>query len=71
MLFDQSIMIEPTEVEAKETIDQFISIFRQIAEEAKTNPTLIKEAPHHTPVGRLDEVTAARTPILSFLAIKK
>jgi glycine dehydrogenase subunit 2 len=71
MLFDQSIMIEPTEVESKETIDQFISIFRQIAEEAKTNPTLIKEAPHHTPVGRLDEVTAARTPILSFLAIKK
>jgi glycine dehydrogenase subunit 2 len=71
LLFDQSIMIEPTEVESKETLDQFIQIFRQIAEEAKTNPELVKTAPHHTPVGRLDEVTAARTPILHYEALKK
>jgi glycine dehydrogenase subunit 2 len=71
LLFDQSIMIEPTEVESKETLDQFIQIFRQIAEEAKTNPTLVKTAPHHTPVGRLDEVMAARTPILHYEALKK
>jgi glycine dehydrogenase subunit 2 len=71
LLFDQSIMIEPTEVESKETLDQFIEIFRQIAAEAKTNPSIVKTAPHHTPVGRLDEVTAARVPILHYTAFKK
>ena len=71
LLFDQSIMIEPTEVESKETLDTFIQIFKQIAQEAKTNPELVKTAPHHTPVGRLDEVTAARQPILHYQALKK
>jgi glycine dehydrogenase subunit 2 len=71
MLFDQSIMVEPTEVESKETLDQFIAIFRQIAEESKTNPDIVKTAPHHTPVGRLDEVSAARTPTLHYSALQK
>ena len=71
MLFDQSIMVEPTEVESKETLDQFIAIFRQIAQESKTNPEIVKTAPHHTPVGRLDEVSAARTPTLHYAALQK
>jgi glycine dehydrogenase subunit 2 len=70
MLFDQSIMIEPTEVESKETLDQFIEIFRTIAHEAKTNPDVVKNAPVLTPVGRLDEVGAARNPILHYQALK-
>jgi glycine dehydrogenase subunit 2 len=71
LLFDQSIMVEPTEVESKETLDQFIQIFRQIADEAKSNPSIVKTAPHNTPVGRLDEVLAARTPTLHYAALKK
>jgi glycine dehydrogenase subunit 2 len=71
LLFDQSIMVEPTEVESKETLDEFIKIFRQIADEAKTNPTLVKTAPHNTPVGRLDEVSAARTPTLHYASLQK
>lgn len=70
LLFDQSIMIEPTEVESKETLDQFIEIFRTIAHESKTNPEVVKNAPVFTPVGRLDEVGAARNPILHYQALK-
>lgn len=70
LLVDQSIMIEPTEVESKETLDQFIAIFKQIAEESRTNPELVKTAPHTTPVKRLDEVFAARQPTLHFKALQ-
>lgn len=66
LLFNQSIMIEPTEVESKETIDQFIELLRDIAAESISDPEIVKSAPHNTPVRRLDEVTAARKPILTF-----
>ena len=66
LLFHQSIMIEPTETESKETLDQFISVMRQIAAEAIQQPEYFKEAPHSTPVRRLDETTAARQPILRY-----
>ena len=59
-----ALMIEPTESESKEECDLFIDAMRAIAEEAATNPELVKTAPHSTRVGRLDEVTAARKPIL-------
>ncbi|MCL4522622.1 MAG: aminomethyl-transferring glycine dehydrogenase subunit GcvPB [Acidobacteria bacterium] len=59
-----ALMIEPTESESKEECDQFIAAMRSIAEESATNPELVKTAPHTTRVGRLDEVTAARKPIL-------
>ncbi|MFY9585316.1 MAG: aminomethyl-transferring glycine dehydrogenase subunit GcvPB [Candidatus Acidiferrales bacterium] len=59
-----AMMIEPTESESKEECDLFIDAMRSIAEEAATNPELVKTAPHSTRVGRLDEVTAARKPIL-------
>lgn len=61
---DEAIMIEPTETETKETLDEFIAVMRQIAEEAETDPESLKSAPHFTPVGRLDEARAARQPIL-------
>lgn len=66
LLFDQSIMVEPTEVESKDTLDHFIDLMRKIAQEAKEEPECVKLAPHFTPVGRLDEVKAARVPILNY-----
>lgn len=66
LLFNQSIMIEPTEVESKETLDSFISLMRQVAKEAVEQPDLVLHAPYTTPVRRLDEVTAARHPILTY-----
>ena len=66
LLFHESLMIEPTENESKETIDGFIAVMRQIAEEAKTNPDLVKSAPHNTPIGRVDDVLAAKHPIVTY-----
>jgi glycine dehydrogenase subunit 2 len=59
-----AMMIEPTESESREELDLFIDAMRSIAHEAETNPELIKSAPHSTRVSRLDEVQAARKPIL-------
>ncbi|MDI9486190.1 MAG: aminomethyl-transferring glycine dehydrogenase subunit GcvPB [Bacillota bacterium] len=64
MVVDEAIMIEPTETEPKSTLDEFIEVMRQIAEEAKENPELLKTAPHTTPLKRLDEARAARQPVL-------
>ena len=66
LLFHQSIMIEPTETESKETLDSFIEIMRHIAAEAASDPESLKTAPHTTPVRRLDETTAARQPVLRY-----
>ncbi|MFZ3590308.1 aminomethyl-transferring glycine dehydrogenase subunit GcvPB [Bacillus sp. DJP31] len=63
---EEAIMIEPTETESKETLDEFIDKMIQIAKEAEENPEIVQEAPHYTVVGRLDETTAARKPILRF-----
>ena len=70
LIFSQSMMIEPTEVESKETLDEFINIMRVVAQEAKDNPELVKTAPHNTIVRRLDEAKAARQPIVKFRDIK-
>jgi glycine dehydrogenase subunit 2 len=66
LLFHESLMIEPTENESKETIDGFIDVMRKIVEEAKTNPDLVKTAPHNTPIGRVDDVLAAKHPIVTY-----
>ncbi|MCQ6278076.1 aminomethyl-transferring glycine dehydrogenase subunit GcvPB [Bacillus sp. EB600] len=63
---EECIMIEPTETESKETLDGFIDIMIQIAKEAEENPEIVQEAPHTTVLGRLDETTAARKPILRY-----
>jgi glycine dehydrogenase subunit 2 len=59
-----ALMIEPTESESKEECDLFVDAMRSIAEEAAMQPETVKTAPHTTRVGRLDEVKAARKPIL-------
>lgn len=64
LIVDECMMIEPTETESKETLDHFVDVMIQIAKEAEENPEVIQEAPHHTVVKRLDEVTAARKPVL-------
>ena len=66
LLFHQALMIEPTETESKETIDEFIGVMRQIADEAAADPMILRNAPHNTPIRRPDETTAARQPILKF-----
>jgi glycine dehydrogenase subunit 2 len=60
LLVHESMMIEPTETESKDTLDHFIKVMKQIAEEARTNPDLLHNAPTTTPVRRLDEVLAAK-----------
>jgi glycine dehydrogenase subunit 2 len=57
-------------VESKETLDEFIELMRMIAKEAIDNPEMVKTAPHVTPVRRLDEVTAARKPILTYRDVR-
>ena len=66
LLFHQAIMIEPTETESKETLDEFIEVMRKIAAEAAEDPDILHSAPHNTPISRPDETTAARNPILRF-----
>ena len=66
LLFHESLMIEPTENESKETIDGFIAVMRKIAGEAKENPDEVKSAPHLTPIGRVDDVLAAKHPIVTY-----
>jgi glycine dehydrogenase subunit 2 len=63
---EECIMIEPTETESKETLDSFVDIMIQIAKEVEENPEIVQEAPHTTVVGRMDEATAARKPILKY-----
>lgn len=66
LIIHEAMMIEPTECETKETLDEFISVMRQIADEAENNPELVKTAPHTTVISRLDEATAARKPVLRY-----
>ena len=60
-----AIMIEPTESESKDTLDRFIAAMQEIAREARENPDLLHQAPHHPKMSRLDETQAARKPCLS------
>jgi glycine dehydrogenase subunit 2 len=69
LVVEEAMMIEPTETEGKETLDAFAETMLRIAEEARERPDLLHEAPHHTPVRRLDEVAAARRPNIRFAAV--
>ncbi|MBA4507446.1 glycine dehydrogenase subunit 2 [Clostridium sporogenes] len=66
LIIEEALMIEPTESESKETVDEFIDAMKKIAVEAKENPELLHEAPVNAPVRRLDQVKAARKPILKW-----
>jgi len=65
LVVNGAIMIEPTETESKENIDLFINILKQIVKEAKEDPEILRDAPTHTKVRRLDETAAARNPCLT------
>jgi glycine dehydrogenase subunit 2 len=64
LIVDEAIMIEPTETESKSTLDYFADVMRQIARECAEKPELVLSAPTQQVVGRLDEVSAARKPVL-------
>ena len=64
-------MIEPTESESKETLDRFVDVMIAIKKECYENPDVVTEAPHHTAIGRLDEVKAARNLVLNWNTLKK
>jgi glycine dehydrogenase subunit 2 len=64
LIVPEALMIEPTETESKETLDAFAEAMIRIVEEARANPEILHEAPHNAPVRRLDEVGAARHPVL-------
>lgn len=64
LIVHDALMIEPTETESRQSLDAFVEILLKIAEEARTQPQLLKEAPHNTPVKRVDEVKAAKELVL-------
>ena len=66
LIVPEALMVEPTETEAKETLDAFCDGMLAIAREAAEEPALLKEAPHHRPVKRLDEVRAAKHPVVKY-----
>ena len=70
LLFHESMMIEPTETESLETLDEFIEVLHKVAAEARETPEKVLEAPLTTPVRKLDETTAAKHPVLTFKALQ-
>jgi glycine dehydrogenase subunit 2 len=65
LIVPEALMVEPTETESKQTLDDFIAAMCKIADEASEHPDLLRTAPHNTPVRRLDETKAARDLILT------
>lgn len=66
LIVDEALMAEPTETESKETLDDAIEVFRKLYDTAFSAPEKLHEAPATTPVSRLDEVSAARHPVLKY-----
>jgi glycine dehydrogenase subunit 2 len=66
LIVPEALMVEPTETEAKETLDAFCDAMLAIAQEAAEEPETLKGAPHHRPVKRLDEVRAAKRPVVKY-----
>jgi glycine dehydrogenase subunit 2 len=66
LIVPEALMIEPTETEAKETLDSFVDAMLAIVREAAESPELVKEAPHGRPVGRLDEAKAAKRAVVKY-----
>jgi glycine dehydrogenase subunit 2 len=67
LIVEEAFMVEPTETESLESLDRFVAVMKAIRAEAETDPDLLHGAPHHTPVGRMDEARAARDPDLRWL----
>jgi glycine dehydrogenase subunit 2 len=69
LIVEEGMLIEPTDTESVETLDAFADALIAIAEEARTEPDVLRSAPHSSPVRRLDEATAARQPDLRWRAM--
>lgn len=70
LIVHEDLMMEPTETEDKNTLDKFVEIVKKITDEARENPELLLEAPHSTPVRRLDDTQAARNPVLRWKEVR-
>ena len=70
LLFHESMMIEPTETESRETLDEFIDVMRRVAREAAEDPETLKAAPITTPISHPDETGAAKNPVLNFKTLR-
>jgi glycine dehydrogenase subunit 2 len=66
LVVPEALMVEPTETETRERLDEFVAAMRQIAREAAETPDVVRDAPHARPVRRLDEVRAAKDPVVRF-----
>jgi glycine dehydrogenase subunit 2 len=66
LIVHEALMVEPTETEARETLDEVIDIFKEIYNKACNEPEAMHNSPTTTPIGRPDEVLAARNPILRY-----
>jgi glycine dehydrogenase subunit 2 len=64
LIVKEALMVEPTETESRDDLDAFVAAVRAVVDEARSRPELLTAAPHTMPVGRLDEVGAARNPVL-------
>ncbi|RLF81183.1 aminomethyl-transferring glycine dehydrogenase subunit GcvPB, partial [Thermococci archaeon] len=71
LIVHEALMIEPTETVTKEDLDAYVKALKQISKEAYTNPELVKSAPHNTTVRRLDDVLAAKRPIITWRMYKE
>jgi len=71
LIVHEALMIEPTETETKQTLDDFTDAMKRILKESKENPEIVLNAPQNTPVGRIDEVLAAKEPILTWRMLKQ
>jgi glycine dehydrogenase subunit 2 len=71
LVVPESMMVEPTETESLETMDAFVDVMQDILERGKADPSWLHDAPYNTPVRRLDEVTAAKKPMLTFQKLSR
>ncbi|HEY89114.1 MAG TPA: glycine dehydrogenase subunit 2 [Thermoflexia bacterium] len=69
LIVHEALMIEPTETESKQSVDHYAELLLKIAVEARETPELLQEAPHNAPVRRMDEIRAARQPILRYVPV--
>ena len=67
LIVEEALMIEPTETESKESLDNFASVLKKISDELVKDPDFVMKSPHTTKLGTLDEVKAAREPNLRWL----
>ncbi|RLG71653.1 MAG: aminomethyl-transferring glycine dehydrogenase subunit GcvPB, partial [Methanobacteriota archaeon] len=71
LIVREALMVEPTETEPREELDTFVGVMEKISREAYTDPDKVKNSPHSTAVRRLDQVRAAKKPVLSYRMLKK